>query len=574
MSKTLYEAALADVRQIKAVAESNAKRAIESEYAPRIKALIESHLINESIDDEDEDDENDNLLTDDAVLGASHPALDANSSNTEESEDDKDVSEDDEYEITNESLVALLPIIKKSTDEQFENKVYRVVESTNELVTTSQRNKITSSYKSQVDKTISEIEDMYSYLQESNLSRKNKLEEKLESCYEILKGVKESTMRIKDLMKEDKDLTLKVTGLPDDINIENLNIDVISDEEDADMSGDPSQGMPSDPSAAPAPPAPVATESDGGMLSNLDDLDEEDVVEIDEGMLRREISKMRNQNKRIAEQKIDGHKMTSDILSSFGDGSDEGEPWLDGEVSTADDDNMVNQGTVAEADEPDPTEHDDDDSESHCSVDEAKTATSKAGMTVLEAMSRVQIAEKRAAAHKASYRKVKGTRHEDRARQATVKAIKETVIAKACLAEAKTKFANAQKTLKESLKIRDSKSQLAAQTAAIESLRAQLTETNLFNAKLIYANKLLQNESISAEQKSQIIDKLDESKSLREAKLVYEGLIGVLKKTVNESASSRKVLAGATSRVTKPTSSSTLNESVETSRWAKLAGLK
>jgi hypothetical protein len=79
------------------------------------------------------------------------------------------------------------------------------------------------------------------------------------------------------------------------------------------MSGDPSQGMPSDPSAAPAPPAPVATESDGGMLSNLDDLDEEDVVEIDEGMLRREISKMRNQNKRIAEQKIDGHKMTSDI---------------------------------------------------------------------------------------------------------------------------------------------------------------------------------------------------------------------------------------------------------------------
>lgn len=108
----------------------------------------------------------------------------------------------------------------------------------------------------------------------------------------------------------------------------------------------------------------------------------------------------------------------------------------------------------------------------------------------------------------------------------------------------------------------------------IDSLRAQLAEVNLFNAKLLYTNKLLQNEALTARQKAQIIEQLDEAASLREVKLVYESLQKTLatKAPIRESAdrvvgtSSRPTSSGGTSSV--------LSESVEASRWARLAGIK
>lgn len=104
-------------------------------------------------------------------------------------------------------------------------------------------------------------------------------------------------------------------------------------------------------------------------------------------------------------------------------------------------------------------------------------------------------------------------------------------------------------------------------------LRRQLEETNLFNAKLIYSNKLLQNESLSRRQKAEIIERLDEAKTLREVKLVYESLTKAMAGTsrpLRENAT-RKVL-GSSSMTTRPASTQ-LNEGFETERWARLAGI-
>ena len=111
--------------------------------------------------------------------------------------------------------------------------------------------------------------------------------------------------------------------------------------------------------------------------------------------------------------------------------------------------------------------------------------------------------------------------------------------------------------------------------SAVHSLREQLTEMNLFNAKLLYVNKLMQNGEVSSAQRRSIIEALDSAKSLREVKLLYKTLtesIGNRKKgrTLTESAVRRNL--GSASRTT--TRSSTPHSgAAELDRWAKLAGI-
>ena len=102
-------------------------------------------------------------------------------------------------------------------------------------------------------------------------------------------------------------------------------------------------------------------------------------------------------------------------------------------------------------------------------------------------------------------------------------------------------------------------------------LKKQLSEMNLFNAKLLYVNKLIQNRNVSSKQQRAIVEALDNAKTIREAKLVFEGLTKSLnKKSLSEGK--RRVLGSAS----KPTRSgtATINESTQTDRWATLAGIK
>jgi len=107
--------------------------------------------------------------------------------------------------------------------------------------------------------------------------------------------------------------------------------------------------------------------------------------------------------------------------------------------------------------------------------------------------------------------------------------------------------------------------------SAVVTLREQLEDLNLFNAKLLYVNKLLQNSSITESQKKSVIKALDKANSLQEAKTLYKSLTETFsRKSGSPLTESRRL--GSSSRTTSSASSN--NAIAEVNRWATLAGLK
>lgn len=129
------------------------------------------------------------------------------------------------------------------------------------------------------------------------------------------------------------------------------------------------------------------------------------------------------------------------------------------------------------------------------------------------------------------------------------------------------------KVMKEVRENRALKTQLNDYRGAVETLREQLSDLNLFNAKLLYVNKILQNKDVAPTQRRAIIEALDGAANLREAKLLYQSLTSSIT-TKNESLSeSVKHTAGLASRSV-TTSSARMSGANEIDRWATLAGLK
>jgi len=107
---------------------------------------------------------------------------------------------------------------------------------------------------------------------------------------------------------------------------------------------------------------------------------------------------------------------------------------------------------------------------------------------------------------------------------------------------------------------------------AVNSLREQLEELNLFNAKLLYVNKLLQNKSLNESQKKSVIKALDEAQSLQEAKSLYSSLTQTLGQSAKKSTLSESRILGSSSR-TLTSSQTSVSKNDELSRWQRLAGL-
>lgn len=558
MSKTLYEEALADVKQLKDVAEINAKKAIIESVTPRIKDMIEKQLLGEGYDDwklasppeddeigvDDEDDEDDadadehddtrHILSDASTVGSIQ-------GHTKKLGEKK-------YKVTAESVEALSPVLSHTeslVNEKLDLRVFELAETVNGLVTVSSKTKLSETYVSDVEKTIHEIEDIYTYLQEaSDKETVKRLSARLENYHTILNGVKENTMRMKDLvgkraLAEAKDLTLKVTGLPDDMDLELLNIEVIAD----DLNMDPS--VPTDPAAGELPPV---TPVDPGTQMEGEDLDDEDVVEISESMLRQEIARMKT--KKLSENDApvgdklvggtlanDGIDMTDEELKDTFGGKDteiEGDPLVDVDIEDADDQVRRYGGTMKRVDP-------------------------------REAFQRFINAKKLFAA-----------RPTGRNKYQVVEARKVFVLAKARAAQHKIS------ETKRAPVSNGGARQLAEKTAVVKSLRTQLVETNLLNAKLIHANKLLQTEGLTAKQKSFIIDKLDEAVNLEEVKATFKRIHVKLQArtatTPLKEGTDRRQVLGSSSRVIRPGatsgSSDTISEGNQVSRWSELAGLK
>ena len=133
------------------------------------------------------------------------------------------------------------------------------------------------------------------------------------------------------------------------------------------------------------------------------------------------------------------------------------------------------------------------------------------------------------------------------------------------------------------------KKELAEYRSAVVYLRDRINEVNLLNAKLLYTNKLFKQASLNNEQKLKVIESIDLTKSVREAKLVYATLAESFsfggKKTV-EAAPAKKQVSGTVKTITeglaskpvastKPTKPAVLTEGAEmANRFKKLAGIR
>lgn len=76
--------------------------------------------------------------------------------------------------------------------------------------------------------------------------------------------------------------------------------------------------------------------------------------------------------------------------------------------------------------------------------------------------------------------------------------------------------------------------------SVINTLRSELNEVNLLNAKLLYVNKIFKAKNLSESQKLQVIASFDKATTAKEAKIVYESLNATLttstaKKQIKES---------------------------------------
>ena len=645
MSKQLYEEALADVKKLKEIAEDDAKRAILEAVTPRIKDLIENQLLGETADEDEVEDEpiTDDLLLDDALensqsdmmhtAGVDPDAASAISMPDQEGKLTLDLSiltgPDDEMELSmddEDAVDAFIPsrkiqVVKsESTVRQLEEKIRNYTNASSVL-------RETKSYLVALVSTITEVEDMYLTLKNAKASStKQILVKRLIECHKTLKKLMQQETNMKNkfsLNEEDISLTLK--GLPDDLDPDDVEIELVTgsdgeDDAEGDEEGDEELDLGGD-----------EEESDDEEELELDDEEESDdedqmeshsindnaVVEIDESMLRREISRMRT----LREENETKPQSWGHGAGDIGDLEDEdlGEP-LELELSEA-------QGKELDED-------DGDEGWWKLGIDSGfVTADDAEKMKMKEADEAVQVQETRRrltresniqaeAKQKATQAKKQGQKKQLEAQQKRKQAKQKQTEAqekqkKKQMKEAQKAKAEAQKkqhealvcdkqhnqlkeaytfyakrfnaSLQRTVKLQSRLTEISARNGTSkngeskrlaeksDTLREKLTEMNLFNAKLLFTNKLLQNESLTKRQKAEVIERLDETQNVREAKLVYESLVKALQggstgRIVSEST--HRGVIGSSSRPVRPAATiTTLNEGFEADRWAKLAGI-
>lgn len=138
-----------------------------------------------------------------------------------------------------------------------------------------------------------------------------------------------------------------------------------------------------------------------------------------------------------------------------------------------------------------------------------------------------------------------------------------------------------QKGLEENKRLREN---LRKAATMIETLGKKLHEVNLFNAKVLHVNKLLNSGAkLTKEQKTFVMESIDKANSIKEVKMVFETIVGSFKTSaaLTESKTVRPPKADAQKARTSGTpDSKVLSESVDRasdeqrySRIRELAGL-
>ena len=116
------------------------------------------------------------------------------------------------------------------------------------------------------------------------------------------------------------------------------------------------------------------------------------------------------------------------------------------------------------------------------------------------------------------------------------------------LEEAKEKVAKKEKEEK-----KEDEKEMKEALNVINTLRAELNEVNLLNAKLLYVNKIFKAKNLSESQKLQVIASFDKATTAKEAKVVFESLNATLttaapKQAIKESLGFASKAAGVAPR--------------------------
>ena len=110
--------------------------------------------------------------------------------------------------------------------------------------------------------------------------------------------------------------------------------------------------------------------------------------------------------------------------------------------------------------------------------------------------------------------------------------------------------------------------------STIKTLRSELNEVNLLNAKLLYTNKIFKAKNLTESQKVKVLSTFDKATTVKEVKLVFESLstsIAASNNTVKAPIKESMGFASKASGIVKN------NQTIETdaviARMKKLAGL-
>jgi hypothetical protein len=482
MSNKVFEEAIADAKKLREVAEANAKKAVLEAVTPKIREFIESELLENSNNNEEEQivesDESEDVTLDESALLKLSSLLgididkEAASSRDVVSEATKDAFQS----LTLEQQDELRSIADKInerrrtlSDESISNKESNLKENS----------KMSEKfYEVDLDALREAIETELAETMAGDDSRKV-MDEKEDD------GAHEGEDHRKDAMEEAsleemlQELKL-VLDLGDDIEEDQIPEELrgmVEEDDDDDEEGDVEVGEEDADAGADDEP----DEADEAEDDFQDMMSEDDLMEVDETMLAEEILRIR---KMIAEGNMDHH---------FG-GKGEGKAGVDGAYGGK------GSGKVG-----------------------AKKSFG-GGSEGQDVFTNPPTMNKLAEAFRSERRK--------------------------------------NRALGEKLK---------KYRSAVDTLREQLEDLNLFNAKLLYVNKLLQNKNLNESEKKSVIKALDEANSLREAKSLYKSLTETFTrgsgKTLTESRT-----RGSSSKPT--TSSAPKGGAPELDRWQRLAGLK
>jgi hypothetical protein len=536
MNKTLYDEAVADAHKLRELAEETAKNRIVEAVMPEIRNLVNRRILGEDL--EDMESEEDDYMSDEDLgvdlmdLSGQGPSQsdethvdlstsgnspnvgievtgDVNINLEVETEEDSD-----ELVLSDQMAEALTRLIKgeeisknETLDERVE-ALYSRVNKLSEVTRIVEESQLNDSQNRRIELSlwhcVREAIKLRAEVIITECKTQERLERRLtETIKEIIEMSKSNRRNIFDFLFEEQYKESKTEleeaelslGLSDEEHTE------LADAEDADavegaledilgnlelsLAPEAEEGDGADEELDAEPSEEPAEEEDDEESLDLGEADMEEMYEIDESMLRRELRRMTRL-----------HEEAADEADAFGGGEVQGDVILD-----IDEEDLIN-----------------------ALEDELGSQDIVSNKPMVAVESRRRSSTRRS------------SRRPDRR-----------------LSEAR----------RENVKYK----------RAVSGLKKQLVEMNLFNAKLLYANKLMQNTNLSMKQQKAIVEALDNAKTLREAKLLF--------KSLSESLSRRsrgKKLSEGSLRTLGSSSKSTRSaqpkpSGVEVDRWGVLAGL-